>query len=72
MKKFIQIALVIMLVCVLFQTMAAGSMASASSGVVSGTLLTDETDAANVHALLLCPGVIKGVYCTLPSVGWNT
>ena len=75
MKKLIQIALVLILVCVVFQTAADGSMASANqagSGAVSGTFLTAETDAADIHALLICPAGTKGVICVMPNVGWNT
>ena len=74
MKKLIQIALVLILVCVLFQTATDGSMASANqaaSGAVSGTLYTGETNAENVQAVACLVG-IKGVICAMPNVGWNT
>jgi hypothetical protein len=74
MKKLIQIALVLILVCVVFQSATDGSMASArnaGSNAVSGTLLTEETNQADVHAAA-CLVRIKGVICVRPDVGWNT
>jgi hypothetical protein len=68
-KKLIQIALVLILVCVLFQTAADGSMTGSNS--VSGTPLTEETNEANIHATACLVG-IKGVICVTPYVGWNT
>jgi hypothetical protein len=74
MKKLIQIALVLILVCGLFQTAADGSMASANetgSSAVSATTLSREINAAGVHATA-CLVRIKGVICVTPDVGWNT
>ena len=74
MKKIIQLALVVILVCVLFQTVGDGSMASASNAgsiTVNGTLLAEKTSEADVH-MAACLVRIKGVICVTPNVGWNT
>ena len=74
MKKLIQIALILILVCVLFQTAADGSLDSASksgSHVVSDVHLTAKTDTANMQ-MAACLVRIKGVICVTPNVGWNT
>jgi hypothetical protein len=74
MKKIIQLALVVLLVCVVFQTVGDGSMASASnagSNLINGTLLVEKTSEADVH-MAACLVRIKGVICISPNVGWNT
>lgn len=71
MKKLIQISLVVVLVFVLLQAMAGGSMVSSSqvgSSAASGTFFTADTSVENVHAAACVSK--KGVVCI--KVGWNT
>jgi hypothetical protein len=70
-KRLIQIALIVVLVCVMFQSVRAGSMffaGDATSGPVGSTSLIDET---NTYVAVCTPGS-RSVICTRPNVGWNT
>ena len=74
MKRFVQIALIVILVCVLFQSATNGSMASGSkvgSKPSSDVHLSQETDSDNAY-VAGCLISIKGVICVRPNVGWNT
>jgi hypothetical protein len=74
MKKLIQISLVVILVFMLVQAIAGGSIVSTSkldSSTTSGTFFTADTSVEDVHAAA-CQVHIKGVICVKPLVGWNT
>lgn len=74
MKKFIQISLVIVLMFVLFQAVAVGSVNSSgtvSSGTASHVSPTVNTATEGVQ-MAACLVRIKGVICVQPNVGWNS
>jgi hypothetical protein len=74
MKKLIQISLVLILICGLFQFVAAEPMDSASSigtSAASSVDITADTPLEDTH-MAACLVSIKGVICVMPNVGWNT
>ena len=75
MKKLIQISLIVILVCVLFQVMAGGAMAPADttgSSTASGAFFTTNASVENSQMASSCTVRIKGVVCVMPNrVGWN-
>ena len=74
MKKLIQISLVVVLVFVLFQAVAGGSVVS--SGTVGSSTANHVSPAANASMeglqMAACLVRIKGVVCVQPHVGWNS
>lgn len=74
MKKLIQISLIAILVLVLLQTVAGGSVA-ASSGTDLGTT-TNMPSWVNTSTesvpMAVCLSGIKGMFCVMPNVGWNS
>lgn len=74
MKKLIQISLVVVLVFVLFQAVAAGS--ALSSGAVGSSTASHISPAANTSVegmqMAACIVRVKGVICVRPNVGWNS
>ena len=71
MKKFIQIALVVVLVCLVFQSVALVSLSTASdagSSTVSNTLTSDESS----EYAAVCMFGLRKVPCAIQNVGWNT
>lgn len=74
MKKFIQISLIVVLVFVLFQAVAGGSVDS--SGTVGSNTSSHVSHPVNVSAegaqVAACLVRIKGVICVRPDVGWNS
>lgn len=74
MKKLIQISLIAILVLVLFQAAAGGSVAvsnQAHMGTASRISSLVNTTPAGAQ-LAVCPLIIKGVGCIRPNVGWNS
>ena len=74
MKKLIQISLIVILVCVVFQGMAGGSMVSASnveSSAASNASFSADTSVEEVQ-MAACLATLKRVVCVMPNVGWNT
>lgn len=73
MKKFIQIALIVVLVLVLLQTMVGGPMASAGelgSRATNDTFLTATRSVDDVYAAS-CWQLKTRELCVKPMVGWN-
>jgi hypothetical protein len=74
MKKFFQISLIAVLVFVLFQAAAGGSVIS--SGQVDLSAASSISSEANTFAdgvqMAVCLATIKGVNCVMPNVGWNS
>ena len=73
MKKFLQISLVVILVLVLFQTIAGGSTVSVGelgSNTVTAVSVRVHTTVEDVQ-MAACSVRIKGVVCVQPMVGWN-
>ncbi|HJR79101.1 MAG TPA: hypothetical protein VJ821_03445 [Anaerolineales bacterium] len=74
MKKLIQISLIVILVCAVFQVMAGGSMVSASnveSSAPSIASFSADTSVQDVQ-MATCLAILKRVVCVMPNVGWNT
>jgi hypothetical protein len=76
MKKLIQIALIVILVCALFQAMVGGAMAPANmagSRTASSSLVTTNVAVENNQmASSSCFVYVKGMVCVMPNrVGWN-
>jgi hypothetical protein len=74
MKKIIQFSLVLVLVFVLFQAVAAGSMASSSSSGsnVASDISSPLGTSAEGLQMAACLVSVKGTFCVAPAVGWNS
>ena len=74
MKRLIQIFLIAILVLVLFQAAASGSVTSSSQidlGAGSNRSSAANTTLDDAHASI-CLITIKNVPCIRPNVGWNS
>jgi hypothetical protein len=73
MKKLLQICLIAILVCVLFQASADGTgmPASQTDLVASHNFSVTNASAESAH-VSACWIRIKSVGCVLPNVGWNS
>jgi hypothetical protein len=73
MKKFTQIALVLVLIAVLFQFVAPAPVAAgtiSSSAAISNDFRSSAT--VEDSQMAACLIRIKGIHCVMPNVGWNT
>ena len=74
MKKLIQISLIVVLVFVLFQAAAGGSVVS--SGKIGSSDVSHISSTVNTSLegaqMAACVVRIKGVVCVTPNVGWNS
>jgi hypothetical protein len=73
MKKFLKISLIVVLVLVLFQTIAGGSTVSAGelgSHATSSISIRAHTSVEDVH-MAGCLVRKRGMVCVQPLVGWN-
>jgi len=74
MKKLIQLSLVVIFVLVLFQTMAAGSVAASHQSElgIARNISSRVSSSTEGVAMAVCFSGIKGVICVMPQVGWNS
>jgi hypothetical protein len=74
MKKIVQISLIVVLVCVLFQAVVVGP--ASSSGMVGSSPARHVSSAMDTPVegvqMAACLVGMKGVICAMPNVGWNS
>ena len=70
MKKILQFALIVILICAMFQAVVDGSTAASSQSGTSTSSTTLLAQEPNTY-VLTCVG-LKGMNCATPNVGWHT
>ncbi len=72
MKKLIQISLVLILICGLFQFVPAESASSPIGSSAASSLNVSADSSAENAEMASCLTLRKIAVCVMPNVGWNT